>query len=429
MNGERYVLLGLAPPRAPWFRSVAQWANAAALPAEFVKCVSPDEARLRIDGGRPFSALLVDAGLPGVDRDLITTASLAGCPTVVVDDQRVTRDWFGLGATAVLAPDFGRAQLADTLAQHCRLIERTVDTGFLAPPSVSSDSVGHRLIAVTGAGGAGVSTIAIAVAQALASLGDDVVLADLCLHAEQAMLHDGGDASAGLQALVEAHRAGRVSADGVRELCLGVPSRGYDLLPGLRRARFWSTIRPVAFGATLNSLRSTYATVVCDVDADVETEEAGGSMDVEERTSMARTVLSEADAVLVVGSASMKGLHSLNRILVELGDIGVSLTKALVVFNQAPRSPKTRAAYGAALAELLQWRQDDAPPLGPIHLPTRDVEQALRIGGPLPESLTQPLGNAVQALLGPATLVRPSHGRITRLVPGVWRSRQIDEAS
>ena len=429
MNGERYVLLGLAPPRAAWFRSVAQWSNAAALPAEFVKCVSTEEVRQRIEGGRPFSALVVDAGVHGVDRDLITTASLAGCPTLVVDDARVTRDWQALGATAVLPPDFGRAQLADALVQHCRLIERSIATGIEVPTGSVGDGLGHRLIAVTGAGGTGVSTVAIGAAQALAACGDDVLLADFCLHAEQAMLHDAGDAGAGLQALVEAHRAGRVSPAGVRELCMAVPARGYDLLPGLRRARFWSSIRPVAFTSTLTSLRTAYGTVVCDVDADVETEETGGSIDVEERTWMARAVLTEADAVLVVGSASMKGLHSLNRILVELGDLGVPLASALVVFNQAPRSPKARAAYAAALAELLHWREQDGPRLGPLHLPTRDVDQVLRTGGPLTESLTSPLAGALHALLGASRSARPAPSRIRRLLPGSLGASRMDEAS
>ena len=62
MSGERYVLLGLAPARAPWFAALAQWATAATIAAEFIKCVSGDEVRARLASGRPHSALLVDAG-------------------------------------------------------------------------------------------------------------------------------------------------------------------------------------------------------------------------------------------------------------------------------------------------------------------------------------------------------------------------------
>ena len=43
MASDRYVLLGLAHPRSPWFSSLAHWATAASIPAELVKCVSPEE--------------------------------------------------------------------------------------------------------------------------------------------------------------------------------------------------------------------------------------------------------------------------------------------------------------------------------------------------------------------------------------------------
>ncbi|MBV9660057.1 MAG: hypothetical protein JO337_02755, partial [Acidimicrobiales bacterium] len=63
MAAERYVLLGLAPPRTGWFESVAQWTMSASIAAEFVKCVSAEEVRARLASGRQHSALLVDVGL------------------------------------------------------------------------------------------------------------------------------------------------------------------------------------------------------------------------------------------------------------------------------------------------------------------------------------------------------------------------------
>lgn len=102
MASSRYVVLGLALARSPWFRSVAQWANSASIPVEFVKCMSPTELRAHLSSGRPFSALLVDGGVPALDRDLIDEARQAGCAVVVVDDLRITRDWRSLGASAVI---------------------------------------------------------------------------------------------------------------------------------------------------------------------------------------------------------------------------------------------------------------------------------------------------------------------------------------
>ncbi|HEX2851401.1 MAG TPA: hypothetical protein VHN98_12645, partial [Acidimicrobiales bacterium] len=67
MAGSRFVVLGLALARSPWFRSVAQWANSAAIPVEFVKCMSPVELRAHLASGRAFSAVLVDGALPALD--------------------------------------------------------------------------------------------------------------------------------------------------------------------------------------------------------------------------------------------------------------------------------------------------------------------------------------------------------------------------
>ena len=220
---ERYVVLGLAPARATWFRAVGSWANSGALPAEFVKCLSAEEVAARLRTGRAFSALVADGGLPAVDRDLVARASGAGCAVLVVDDRRVRRDWGALGVARVLPPDFSREDLLRALAAHARKVQRSE----AQPDTVLTRAVpaGWRgtVVAVTGAGGSGVSTAAMALAQAL---GDDVrhagmvLLADLRLHAELAMLHDVGDVCPGVQELVEAHRSGQPSVDEVRALTL-----------------------------------------------------------------------------------------------------------------------------------------------------------------------------------------------------------------
>ena len=96
-----------------------------------------------------------------------------------------------------------------------------------------------------GTGGTGRSTVAAAVAQGLASDPrnlDLVCLADLALHAEQAMLHGAADVVPGLLELVEAHRSGAPSIDEVRSLTWHVAERDYHLLLGLRRHRDWTAV-------------------------------------------------------------------------------------------------------------------------------------------------------------------------------------------
>jgi hypothetical protein len=397
MSGERFVLLGVARARSLWFRSVAQWATSAAVPAEFVKCVSTEELRAHLTSGRTFSAALLDGGLPTVDRDVIAAARETRCAAVVVSDGHGSRDWYALGATAVLPPTFSRDELLEVLSAHATMVgsaERRVATTGGPPEPEHGEAA--RVIAVCGPGGTGASTVAIALSQQLAR-DRAVVLADLALRAEQAVLHDARDIAPGLQELVEAHRGGRPSADEVRRLTFDVAERGYRLLLGLRRPRYWSAVRPRAFQAAFGTLTRTFDILVCDITADFEGEDSGGSRDVEERNLMARTAVMHADAVMVVGTAGVKGVHALVRVVSDLVECGVSSGRIIPVINQAPRSPRARAEITAAVAELAPT--DDTPLAPPIFLPRRRVETALRDGVLVPSPLGSLTGGAVKAAL------------------------------
>ena len=210
---ERYVLLGLAPARSSWFRMVGQWAAAAVLPAEFVRCVSLEELRSRLRSGRAYSAVLIDGGLPGLDRDLIAAATELGCAVLVVEPPSAGRDWQALGAAGTLAPAFSRDELVEVLTATARPI-RDASIAMLDPGPVARPATRGPLVAVTGPGGTGASVTAIALAQGLAAepgtagRGPEVLLADLCRRADQAMLHDARVLVPGLPELVDAHRGG-----------------------------------------------------------------------------------------------------------------------------------------------------------------------------------------------------------------------------
>jgi Mrp family chromosome partitioning ATPase len=402
MAAERFVVLGLAPARSAWFRSVGLWANSGALPAEFVRCISVEEVRARLSSGRPFSALVADAGLPAVDRDLLAAARSAGCAVLVVDDGRATRDWLELGAARVLLPSFGREELVAALTSCAHPVRRgDVDAADLLTRPAPAAWRGS-VAAVTGSGGTGVSTAAIALAQALADdvrHGGMVLLADLRLRAEHAVLHDAGDVLPCVQELVEAHRSGQPTADDVRALAFAVPERRYHVLLGLRRARHWPAIRPQAFEAAFDSLRRAWGVVVCDIDADLEGEDDAGSIDIEERNVMSRTAAAQADVVFAVGLPELKGVHALVRVLEDLVSFGTDVARIVPVINRAPRSARARAGLASVVAELT------APFSGgrlmnPVHLPERgNVEVDLRDGARLPSALGAPLAGAFKALL------------------------------
>ena len=402
MGTERYVTLGLARVRSRWFTDVARWATSGSLAMDFVKTVSAEEVRTRLSSGRPFSALLVDGGLPGIDRDLLELAREHGCaPIVVVDGP--TRDWRAIGAADTLPAGFGRTELEAVLAEHATPIGRADD--LPGQVEVPDDQQGFRarVVAVTGSGGTGRSVVAMALAQGAAAdpaHADTVVLADLALHADQAMLHDARDVIPGVLELVEAHRSGLPAPEEVRGLTFDVVARRYRLLLGLRRHRDWTALRPRALRSALDGLRRSFTLVVADVDDDLEGEAATGSADIEDRNLLARTAVDLADVVVVVGAPGTKGVHSMLRVVRDCLTAGVAPERIVTVLNRAPRSRTARAELGRAVTELLTASNPGQALLSPVFLPERrQLDDVVRDGVPLPDALVAPVTAAVQARL------------------------------
>lgn len=424
MLGPRYVVLALASPRATWLRTVAQWAQASAIPVQLVKCVSAEELCARLATNRPFSAVVVDANLPALDRDLIDSARQAGSAVIVVEDRRSRRSWASLGASAVLVGAFDQSDLVAVLRQHAPPIPDpeiggagTLEDAMLASSGRAPSSAAHSaiVVAVCGSGGVGTSTLAMALAQGLADrevppdphdppvgygnarlpalaardktthgwspqdnkifrnveppLGYEersagtVLLVDMARRADQSLLHDARDVVPGIQELVEAHRNAKLGPAQVRSLTFDIEQRGYHLLLGLRRACDWAGIRRRAFEAAFASVLGAYGAVVCDIDSDFETERDGGSADVEDRNVMALTALSTADVVVAVGLPGVKGAHSLIRLLRDLAGAGVAADRVVPVFNRAPKSGRTKGELAAVLTQLadLGPRGSDRP--------------------------------------------------------------------
>jgi MinD-like ATPase involved in chromosome partitioning or flagellar assembly len=442
MATERYVVLGLAQARASWFGDVARWATTAALPVDFVKVVSVEELRARLRSGRAFSALLIDGALPALDRDLVDLAGFNGCAVVAIDDRRAHRSWRDLGVDAVLPADFERGVLLDALKAVARPIARS-DEVAAGPPSLDHAPGGWRgrAVAVTGSGGVGRSTLAMALSAGLAADPRDrglVVLADLALRAQQALLHDAGDVVPGLLELVEGHRGAAPDLDEVRAHCFTVREAGYDLLLGLRRHRDWTALRSRALAVALDNLRRAYRVVVSDVDPDVEGEAQCGSVDVEDRNLLARTTLLDADLVVVVGQPGLAGFDAQLRVVRDIAELGVPGSRIVPVVNRAPRNPRARAEAAAALARLLAATHPGVTLAStPVFVPERRrLDDLLRDGVPLPSQIVRPLAGAVRALLERATLAsvpaeRPAieHEPVA-VVPGSlgsWSDDEVDE--
>ena len=179
-----------------------------------------------------------------------------------------------------------------------------------------------------------------------------VLLADLALDADQGVLHHAPDIVPGLPELVEAHRAGSLSASAVHSMVFDVEERGYHLLLGLRRRRGWASLRPRALEARSTRcsprIRSSSPT---SIPTSTATTSAGRSRS---RSAMqiARATLARATATVVVGSATIGGLHSLAEVLRDLLRTRCRPRRIVPVVNHAPRAPRQRAAIARALPML-----------------------------------------------------------------------------
>lgn len=425
MSGDRYVVIGLAHVRSAWFTEVARWATAGSIPVEFVKCVSPEELRARVAGGRPFSAALLDGRLPAVDRDLLATLADARIATLVVESTPDGPDWSALGATARLAHPLDRPALLDALATHASMVGLVEDEPVgLGGAMTTSAAWRGRLVAVTGRSGAGTSTVAASLAQGLADdprYAGDVVLADLARHAHQALLHDARDVVPGIQEIVEAHRSGRPTIEQFHQLTFDVPGRGYRLVLGLRRPRDWVTIRSRAFAAALDGLRRSARIVVADTDADLEGEGETGSFDIEDRNLMARSTIGRADLVIAVGTPSTSGIHGLVGLLEDLRAHGLPGDRILAVVNRAPRTARSRSELTRVIANLTGAADRPDPHVGPVYvIGRRNVDALHRDLSRFPGPLVDPPSVAVRELLDrlPTRDLTESIGEPAAVVPG-----------
>lgn len=403
MTTDRFVIVGVATARAEWFRATSQWATSSALPIEFLRCISAEEARTRLRSGRPHSALVIDERISGLDRDLIETAKDTGCAVLVITGPNSARDWLDLGADdAISAEQFDRSWLLDALQRSAPSIADVQPQSSLEVRSDQTAAWSGALIAVTGSGGTGTSTVAMAIAE---GIGSDprqhslVCLADLKLDAELALLHDARDVVPGLQELIDLHRTGVPSRSQVHDGCFHVEQRSYDLLLGLRNHRDWTILRRRSTEVAMAGLSRSYRHVVADVDLDVEGESETGSIDVEDRNTLARVALPQADVVVVVGDGSMKGLFGLTRSVQRLTQFGVDPASLVAVINHAPRRVRQRAELVSSFIELLPSDLADSVS-SPTLLPhKRSVVDAVRDVAPLPSALVKPLTSEVLARL------------------------------
>jgi DNA-binding response OmpR family regulator len=115
----RHRVATLGRPGPAWPRAVARWGSSATLPLDTTTCVSAEEL-LALVASAPIGFAIVEAGLPGVDRSLVTEVRRAGAALAVVEGPALRSAVAGLEADVVLPADFDADDLSAALQAHAR---------------------------------------------------------------------------------------------------------------------------------------------------------------------------------------------------------------------------------------------------------------------------------------------------------------------
>jgi len=392
---QRYVLLVLDDRVGSVVSLIRRAIAERGLVAEVVICGSADEAVARLRAGRRYSAVLAhtsDLGIEGVSA----AARRLATPFIVVGADP------GPCSPASLCLAVRTQTVAVRRADYAGAVD-------LAPTTPYSGLRRGHLVAVCGAGGAGTSVIAAALAVGLAggpadqATGRRLLLADFALHSDQAMLHGLPDTTAGLLDLTALFRYRCPGVHQVRAIPVDVGR--YRLLAGLRRSAQWTAVSPPTFDAALRGLVAAFEMVVAEVTGEFEGENEVGSIDTEERNHMARHAVREADVVVVVGGPGTAATRRLGLLIEALCDLGVDPERIQPVVNRITAPPWERA----------QW----SPPPGGRRLTT--AVGIPELGGvdtvPLPPDLAGNLCPAVRARLRQAP-ARSCHPALTPVLSG-----------
>ncbi len=298
------------------------------------RCVDVSELLAVVRTGAATVAV-VDPALPGLDVDVVREIATAGATLAACGDDAAA------AALGVLRrPDPAQLGQVDWA-------EPVPVPGPPPPPVDAEDREAGRTLVVWGPPGApGRSTLAVALASALAALGRRTVLVDAdvaggTLAQQLGVLDD----LSGVLAACRAAGNGRVHE--VDEHLLEVEP-GLDLLTGVPRADLWPHLRVGAFDTVLDRLRHDHAHVVVDVGSGLDLDGAVGRS----RHALTRHLVEEADDVVVVGRADPVGLSRLVRGLAELHEVVATPPSALVVNLAGPGSGWSEREVAEALRRL-----------------------------------------------------------------------------
>lgn len=275
-------------------------------------------------------AVLVDASLPWVDRDLVTTLRRAGIETIAIGTSARPLEQIGVHCL----PAEASPEAVSTLVFGLDAVP--AEAGSASVEHASSSNSG-QLVAVWGAGGApGRSTVALHLAIEAANKGRRTLLID-------------GDVWAGsiaqsleLDEAPSITQAARLAADGwpkpITE-CVQAGPHNLAVLVGLARAELWPEVREESWRAVLAAAVLEYDVIVVDLAAPIEEDEELAFDRVPFRRNLVTTtVLEQADEIVMVVASDPIGLRRAVMAHQSLLARTPATAAVKVILNRTPRS-------------------------------------------------------------------------------------------
>ena len=256
--------------------------------------------------------------------------------------------------------------------------------GVIDDPAEPEDVATGRLVAVWGPTGApGRTTVAVGLADELADLGVETLLADADVYGGVVGQVLGFlDEAPGLAAAARLANTGALDLTSLARLAPGAAPR-LRVLTGISRADRWPELRPAAVEQVWTVARRLAEVTVVDCAFSLEEdEELSFDTMAPRRNAVTLATLAAADLVVVVGAADPVGMQRLVRALAELA-ASVPAARTRVVVNRLRRSavgPEPRRQLAEAMERyagtpVAAFLPEDREPLDTALLRARPLRE------------------------------------------------------
>ncbi|MFL6287532.1 MAG: CpaE family protein [Actinomycetes bacterium] len=326
--------------------------------------------------------VVVDAGLRGLDRDVVTSLAAVGVRLVALGGDDLT-GLVGLGGMSVV----------DDLSELSEALRRPVQHEVHPEESLVSEHESGRVVVMWGpVGSPGRTTLSIELAASLCRRGEDVMLVDLDTTGPSvAQLLGLIDDTSGVAAAARLAADRALTPEDLAGLAVGVPS-GPRILVGLPATERWTELRAASIDEVLRCARATVPWTIIDIGAGIEGQDLEWvDPDAPQRYAAARRALATADAVVCVGRTDPVGLSRLLREVPKVQSLAPTAALEVVLNRSLARTDlrQARSLVGDLAGLVVQSVPEDI----------KQVRKAQLIGVPVGElSAGSPLVVAVDRL-------------------------------